>query len=269
MQETKTQETMEPEQGAKEVGDSPSPDEQVKTDELSPQEPVSEEKKLSSFQKRINQLVRQKHDAEREAQRMAMEAEQWKQRALELEREKSGKTEQKSLSTSEPQPDDFDKYEDYIKALVSWQRQQEKIKEEEEKARQEERQLLGEAMQSFEERAQSIREQNPDFDEVINQPIFTPLLSKYIYLSGEQAPQIAYHLGKNKALAAKLRALHPDLLPIEIGKLGAQLSSSKKVVSSAPTPITPVSGETATEKTPLHELSMEEYAKRRNKEVNF
>lgn len=81
----------------------------------------------------------------------------------------------------------------------------------------------------------------------------------------ENGPQIAYHLGKHPAEAERIAALPPMSAAFELGRLAASLEAPKApAVSRAPDPIRPVAGAAPAVAPALAEMSMEEYAARRN-----
>ena len=81
--------------------------------------------------------------------------------------------------------------------------------------------------------------------------------------------KLAYHLGKNKAEAARIAALPAQQMIYEMGVLAATLSRSPPpAVSRAPAPITPVGGAGAAREKPIGELTMAEYAARRLPQIN-
>jgi len=279
MQETKTQEVMEPEtKGAEEnladtptaTGDTPPA---PRPGDIEYTRAVSE--RIGKEKEKARLAEERARQAEEKVKQLAEEVEFWRRKAEEGGKSESSRTPEKpkweetAFSEPEPQEQDFDNYGDYIKALASWQYRKDKAIDTARAASRRAAEQAEKALRKFEEGAKVVREEHPDFDEMIRKPIFTEAMSRAIYLS-EKGPQIAYYLGKNPSVADRLATLTSDEVFLEIGKLEKELTTpAKKTVSEAPPPITPVSGETATEKTPLHELPMEEYAKRRNKEVNF
>ena len=84
----------------------------------------------------------------------------------------------------------------------------------------------------------------------------------------ENGPQVAYHLGKNPAEAARIAALPPLNAVFELGRLAASLAAPKPpAVTRAPDPIRPVGGATPAVAPALADLSMEEYAARRREQM--
>jgi hypothetical protein len=100
---------------------------------------------------------------------------------------------------------------------------------------------LEEAASVFLERAAPLKQKYADFDQVVNAPVFTPEMQGAIFDS-EQGPEIAYFLGKNKPEADRIAGLPLAQIHREIGRLEARFTPSPRAISTAPAPITPVTG---------------------------
>lgn len=80
-------------------------------------------------------------------------------------------------------------------------------------------------------------------------------------VQSDVAADVAYHLGKNPDVAAKISQLDPVNMARAMGRLEAQLSAPKpKTTSTAPDPITPVKGASFAHKSP-GEMTPQEFAK--------
>lgn len=189
--------------------------------------------------------------------------------------EGGGEEEAAVEETPEPKEGDFDDFSDYQQAVRKWDREQikkevredmKKIqKERDEKAAQEV------ADRELNEKLKPGREKYKDFDEVIEQELFTPAMQEAIFSSG-QAAEIAYHLGKNTEEAERIAGIsNPIAAAREIGKLEAALASSSKSESTnstetkeeekaslAPEPVEPISGAETVEKS-LDDMSHAEF----------
>ena len=111
----------------------------------------------------------------------------------------------------------------------------------------------------------------PDFEAVTeadNLPIDYP--TAHAMIAAANGPDIAYHLGKNPAEAARISKLSPALQVFEVGMLSAKLASTPPVrVSNAPAPITPLQASREPASNANREESMEEVANRvRNQATN-
>lgn len=148
-----------------------------------------------------------------------------------------------------PVENDFVDMEDYRKArtqyedsLDTWKSNQRQNAEFQEKQKQEREANLV----SFNENAKRMREKYPDFDTVVNEPIFTPVMCDEIAASLEYGPEIGYYLAKNPAEALRLSKLTPNKVAKEIGKLEVKFSQAiKRINTNAPPPLVPIKGDDA------------------------
>lgn len=178
---------------------------------------------------RIDELTRQRREAERQA-------EYWKARA--------------------EQHVDYDSldYEEGIAERVRKANRQEQL----ETAQATAAQLAGEA---FSYREAEARERLPDYDAVTRNPNvpITPDMAEVIRDS-DVGPELAYHLGKNPQEALRLAQLHPTRRAVEMGKLEARLTRPKPVGKQPPEPVRPVNGIAAGGSKDPGSMSMSEYA---------
>lgn len=199
-----------------------------KTEEVASEEPKEEVvvPKKKTAQERIDELTRKRRDAERDA-------EYWRKKALEKE---PAPVETPAIPPR-PKLDQFESTEAYEDALLAWNDRQKEIKAQAEKQHTEQQT----ALQTFQERAQKVRQEYDDFDEVVEQPIFSQHMREAL-LYAENGPAVAYHLGTNPSEAARIRNLPPTVQLLELGKLETKLLLAKqtKKVSAAPPPPTPV-----------------------------
>ncbi len=199
--------------------------EETKTEEVAP-EVVEPPKPKKSAQERIDELTRKWREKERDA-------EYWKARATQQEPPKVDA----QPVTGEPTLDQFETTEQYVKALVKWERQQEDSQAREERRKQEQ----GELLDQFHERANKLRAEHDDFDEVISAKVFSQPMFDAFVLS-ENGPELSYYLGTNATERERIKKLPAALQLVEIGKLETRLTLAKenKKVSAAPPPIKPV-----------------------------
>ncbi len=189
--------------------------------------------KKKSAQERIDEITRARREAERER-------EYWKQVALEREKPEPPPV-QKPPSFLPPRPtlDQFETTTAYEDALFAWR---DNVKDIETRVARH-REANDEALRTFNERSKSLRKEHEDFDEVIEAPVFSPVM-RITLLNSENGPLVAYHLGlpENKDEADRIRKLPLELQPYELGKLETKLLLAKgtKKVTQAPPPIKPV-----------------------------
>lgn len=198
----------------------------------------SEQPKKGGVQKRIDELTRKAHEAEREAA---------------FWREQAAKSQAPSTDAAKPARDDFATDADYFEALADYKAEQ-KVGE---FRKQQQAEALNKAEQTqtatrfelYQERVAASLEAIPDYAEVVGAsdvPAAPHVLESI--LDSDSGPQLAYHLAKNPDVAQRLNELTPVQAAREIGRLEAQLAQPKtettppKRTTSAPPPINPVRG---------------------------
>lgn len=215
-------------------------------------------------QQRIDELTRQRHEAEREAT-------YWRQRA--------GVDQAQAPAPAvapKPTPDKFNDYADYVEALTEWKAEQKVTealsKRDQQQAERAQQTAQQAKAQTFAERQQAARTAIPDYDEVMSAAAdvrIAPHVHEAL-LDSKHGPAIAYHLAKNPDEAERLSTLPPLAAARELGRLEASLAKSAppqgaaapalKPVSKAPAPIKPIGAGTTTNQDPAR-MSMDEYAK--------
>lgn len=161
---------------------------------------------------------------------------------------------QKAIPTDRPVPpleNDFMDSQEYRQARIkyeddseAWKFQQRKNQEYQENQDREKNENLG----KFNENAKRMKVKYADFDAVINEPVFTPVM-QYEIMASDFGPEIGYFLAKNPEEAFKLSGLSQIKLAKEIGKLEVKFSlATKKLISGAPPPINPIVGDDVVQK---------------------
>lgn len=182
-------------------------------------------------QERIDEITRQRHEAQREAA-------YWRGIAETRAAQEQPKAE------AEPKAEDFSDYGEYVRALAKFEAKS-LVKAE---LTQLEAQRQDQAKAStWQQRAEAVKAELPDFDQVMrtSSAPMTQAMAEAIRES-EFGPKVAYHLAQNPEVAARLAQLSPLAAAREIGKLEASLSTTAanpppvKKITSAPTPPTPV-----------------------------
>lgn len=243
--------------------------------------PKSKGAEPSEAEKRIQQLVAQRKEAEEKARQAEAEKEYY--RGLAEGKSPQGANvvgdnqpvpQQEQVTSNvppvEPNPDDFEDYSSYEKAERAYiiaQAKWETIQEynmERAKAKQ------AQARQTWMDKVKEASAKHPDFIQVLNNPAF--IQSQAVALSvmdSDIGPELAYYLGKNLAETARLNSLPPHLAAKEIGRIEDRLKASapspvvRNIISQAPEPITPVVPVGATE-VEEQDLPMEDFISRRN-----
>lgn len=177
---------------------------------------------------RIDDLTRQRREAERQA-------EYWKARAIQS-----------------VDPNTLE-YEEGIAERVSQRHRQEQADTAKETAGQL-------AVEAFTYRETIAREKFADYDVVARNPnvSITPAMAEIIRDS-DVGPDLAYHLGKNPTEAARIAALPSTRQAVELGKLEARVTAPKPLPKQPPPPVSPVSGVAAGGTKDPNEMSMAEF----------
>ena len=215
------------------------------------------EKRSRGVQKRMDELTRDKY-AERQA-RESLE----KQNA-ELLAMLKGNTSKPTQSDGRPTQDQFQDFQEFVRADAVWHARQESVREA--------RALLEENLKTqtqaqqrqahehnertihsaYVQRQREIAKNIPDFDETMSegaQDITVPDPVFNMIRRMPNGPLIAYHLVKNPALTDQFYNSPPEMHGILLGQLSATLKGSAKV-SNAPPPGTPVKAKTGSSSEP-------------------
>jgi hypothetical protein len=235
----------------------------------------------AGVQKRIDRVVAKQREAERKAQ-------EFERRAAELERKLAAFQEprpaqetapaaasQSSPAEGEPQVENFATYEEYTRAQIRYELQQEKKAAEAADQQRKARESLDSSLKEWRERVEEAKK-NPayaDFDEVLegaNIPISDVMRDA---LLGETAgPQCAYYLATHPDEARRIAALPLARSAAEIGKLAGKLAApepQKPRTSSAPKPPTPVTPKSTAPAKSIYDEDIEfnAYERRRNAQL--
>jgi hypothetical protein len=168
--------------------------------------------------------------------------------------------------SDKPKIEDFQSPDEWADARDAW-----KVNEER-KAEFQERQRA--VFDNFNKQVSTVREQNDDFDEVMNRSLEIPLSVQQAIPTLDNGAAVAYHIAKNPDIAAELMDMLPARAIAEVGRISERLLSAsstdrtppvKKIVSKAEAPIQPVGG-TAKSTVPLEDLPPREYQRIRNAE---
>lgn len=197
-----------------------------------------DESKGSGAQARIKQLVA------REKQ-LAVERDQWREEAIKagFKPPEAAETSQPEAfhPDSEPQPSDFETQGEYVRALVKWERQQERHQDNQQTR-----------LQRFSERIAQAAETDEEAPKAAHAVIKAAMRSQSLgaqavveaLVDTENPVPLARHLYANPKEAARIAALSPFKAAMELGRLEAKLMSTpqNKKPTNAPPPITPVGG---------------------------
>lgn len=206
-------------------------------------------------------VAKEKAKAERRARR---EAEQRQERAP-TQQETQGKADD-----AEPKREQFETYEDYVRALGRYEARVEnkRIRDEEQQSRaaerqQKEAQKLSERVEGVVERG---REAFKDFDAKIEKLFKEVQVGPAMYaamVESSASEQVCYHLATHLDEADEIAAMSPTQQALAIGRLESRLESQKKSVSKAPPPVSTVRGSSSSASSaPSDNDSMEDWVKK-------
>jgi hypothetical protein len=255
-------ETPEPEAKPAEAAAEVTPEPEVKPDtpEAEP-DPASEAgkalaKKRNSLQARIDEEVRRRGEAERRAAQLEADLQALRSGQSQTQ---PGRAEGDPAATvvdpadPEPQVDQFETYEKYVKAQARWEARQEVKAATAAIAAREQ----GRAIVSAQDRAYaSLKAAHADADDVLGAFTaaggqYSPLVSEFI-IGHPEGHEVAYALAKDPELNARLSSIgHPAIVALELGRVLARIEAAAvtpepvkpaPVVTKAPAPVTTVGG---------------------------
>lgn len=263
---------------------------------------AAEHKPKSSYQKRIDRLVRERSEAKQEVEELKarltkLEQHPWTPEELKALEEKANKARselaaQHQVETppqpaAKPKEEDFKTLGEYLEALADWKTEQklegirQKIAAEEEK----QTQLAAQEalVKSYQGRVDAARERYDDFDDFAfkeNIPIYDGV--KAIIMQDPNGVDLQYYLARNPKVARDLMAMPVELAMAKAGAIAAQLGTTESEAPSsagdeeepapvrkaktAPAPIRPVGGSATKSSVPLDELPYAEYRKMRDQQ---
>lgn len=199
------------------------------------------------FQKRIDEVTRDKYEAQRQA-------DYW--RGVAEGRSPAQDVPKVASNDDQPREDQFEDYDAYQRALTKWEVRQE-LKAEGERTQAASRRdaLINKAQAKY-----------ADFDQVVNNPSLpiTQAMADVI-LDSEVGPDIAYHLGSNPDEAARIAKLPAHRQAAELGKIEDRLSAPKPAPKDPPpAPPKTINGITAGVVKDPSKMTMAEYVAARN-----
>jgi len=183
-------------------------------------------KSRGRFQKRIDRLTERAKKAEQELQQLKGQG------------KKPGTDDKASeANTDEPDPSNFDSYDDYLGSLADWKAGKPKGKESDnakDKGAEEDSQSKDldedteytEALEDVTDAFEDSRKVYTDFDEVVTAKDVQITKDMVKALAETDDPgELAYYLGKNKDEASRIAGMKPLAQAREIGKLEAKLAN--------------------------------------------
>lgn len=175
--------------------------------------------------------------AQKERSKAARKAEREYQAKLEGIAQSQHKPQQSTQVTNgEPQLEDFEKVQDYVKAVARFELNQDKAVAQQRQAEQHAGVVATKVEKIFDD-AEKLG--NFDRDEFARMPVSTSMADTI--LDSEVPAAIVHYLSSNPDEVERIAELSPSRQAAEIGKLEVKLSNAAKVKpSSAPAPIKPI-----------------------------
>lgn len=251
-EDTATPEDVQSEESETSEGESAEESSEDESENKEEAEQKKGKKNKKTARQRINELTFGKREAERLAEKAAEEAEYWKSQA-------TNQSAGSAVGDTRPVPENYSTVEEYEDSLYEWRRNKE-LSEQREKA---EKAHVERITALFQANSERVRSEHPDFDKVVEAPVFSPVMKRQIYES-EYGPEIGYFLGlpDNQAFAQQIGQLPPERQIAEIAKLEVRLSEARPLkTTNATPPIKPV-GNSGVRKRDDNELSTEERIKK-------
>lgn len=176
--------------------------------------------KKEGVQPRIDELTRARREAEREAA-------YWRQVAQSGQAQPSAEA-----ANQEPNPDQFDDYGKYVKALVKWNTEQTLAQQQ---ADNNTRKVAETRVQTFTERLNDARGRIADFDAVVGGSE-VPLSQHVgeILQESEKGGDLAYHFAKNPEILQRLNGMSERAAAMEIGRIEASMAGKAPAQAAAP-----------------------------------
>ncbi len=221
--------------------------------------------------KRIDELTREKYDAQRER-------DYWREQAIRNQRQPEQRQEQASQQHEASDKPTMEQHgfdvAAYTEALYEWHKQQDAKSAQKAKEAESEQ----ERAKRYLESVQAFAETHPDFYEVFHGGLPVSESMAQAITETDNPAAIAYYLGQNPEEAARIAAMSPTGASRAIGRIEAKLESQAapvavdtarqpetKTVTKAPPPVTTLSGAPPVVKD-LTEMSMADYDAQRRKE---
>lgn len=231
-------------------------------------EEKEEKPKPSKAKKRIDELTRQRYEAQKQAKELESKLRETQEQLDRL----------KDQGVKKPNRDDYVDDEQYDAALIKYALDKKSL-EEKRQGNQQSLKMAAEEAQArrqkaasdYSDKISSESSQYENFNEVVGSGAFTsivnamdPDLIELIHTS-DKGVGLAYHLASNLEQADELAQMNPLRAAQQLAKIEAGLQkASPKKVTNAPTPQKPIGAKGKSSKTIYDSsMSIEEYAKAR------
>lgn len=195
-------------------------------------------KHKGGFQKRIDELTRQREEERREKERLLS--------LVERLTDKAPESKQASQRDAEPKREDFDDYEAFLEARAEYradrratERVEAKLKEyEERESKRHAETAAAEAARAWETKLSDTRGRIADFDDVVNSAdVSVSPLVREVVLTSDNGPEILYALGKNRAEAMRIMKLPVAQQGVALGMFMAKNGPVATQTTKVPDPV--------------------------------
>lgn len=216
-------------------------------------------KKKGGWQRKIDRLS--KRVAELESEKEQMRAR--------LGNDKQPETRQPESTPGKPSRNQFQTDEDYISALVRYER----AESDKQEAFQAEAAELKEVFETYNRRVAEAKAEIDDFDEVVGQSVQVPSEVVLAITEMENGPYVAYYLGEHPEICAELANMRPLSAVRRVERISDELSKKEpdshepKPRSTPPPPVRSVAGASTRSSIPLDQLSPGEFVRVRNQQI--
>lgn len=227
-------------------GESPKESEALEGAEAEKPEKVEpeEDKEVKGVKKRIDKLVKQRSDAQRERDLAARERDHYREQLLKVQKPATEEKPQVT-KTDEPQPEQFGSHAEYVKALSAHTIKEERAKWESEQRESAVKNQYQKQVETFTSSVKEFSKTHDDFQEVMESVDDIPMSMAVqdIFLNSENGVELSYELAKNREEYKRICELSPLAAARELGRFEASLvvKAPKEVkTTKAPAPIKPV-----------------------------
>lgn len=183
------------------------------------------------YQDRLSHYAAQHRESKAELERM-------RQHLAQFQAEMGQKKGQRDPNAP-PQQEDFDRYDDFVKANAKWEARQEFTRLQQEREQQEAQLSYQRSIQEFDAHAMkaAMQYENPEavFAAMKDDSIpISPAMGQAILYLADQGPEVVLHLSQNRQEATRLFNMPPAQAGIEIMRIAHKLNQAS-AAPSAPT----------------------------------
>lgn len=225
-------------------------------EELAAKEEKAKAELQKGVQRRIDKITRARYEAEARAKML-------EERLTAIEQRQ---TREAPKDPGTPKIDQYDNFDDYVAAKAAYIADQriESTLTERERRQTAEREATErtKTVESWNKRVEKATAEMPDFEEVIASsevPMTEPM--QQAIMESDVGPKLAYYLANNPDEARDIARMSPIGAIRTLGRIEERLSKpAEKKPTSAPAPLTPISGSAKVSKDPS-EMSQAEFEK--------